>query len=82
MYDSLFTANMRKLDPSLYELASRKSVDDLLMESTLEEEYNQKLNLPKIGDKLRKAANTADRISGAMKIIDEACKRNPSGLPW
>lgn len=84
MYDELFTANKRNNEPSVRDLAGRKSVDDLQMETTLEEEYQQstRLNLERLGDNLRIAANTAERAKGVIEIIDEACKQNSSGLPW
>ena len=82
MYDDLFTANKRESDPSIHDLANKKSVDDLQFEATLEDEYRMNLHLEQIGDNLRKAANAADRVNGAVEIIEQACKRNPTGLPW
>ena len=83
MYDELFSANRRRTDSFIKRVAANKSVDDCLFEATLEAEYRSpKLHLDQLGDKLRTAANAWDKVDGAMKIIDNACKDNPRGFPW
>ena len=56
MYDDLFTANKRETQPAIQEAAGRKSVDDLLMEATMEAEYQPRLNVEKLGESLRKGS--------------------------
>jgi hypothetical protein len=41
----------------------------------------QPLDLDQLAEKLRNAANSADKIERARIIIDEACKKN-GGLPF
>lgn len=41
-----------------------------------------RLNVERMGERFREAANTADRIIKFIKIIEEACKQNPNGLPF
>lgn len=39
-----------------------------------------KLNTEELAEKLRKAANQADRVENARKILEEAEKSNANGL--
>ena len=41
-----------------------------------------RLNVERMGERLREAANSADKVINCVKIIKEACKRNPNGLPF
>jgi hypothetical protein len=41
-----------------------------------------RLNVERMAERFRVAANIADRIIRFRKIIEEACKRNPNGLPF
>ena len=38
------------------------------------------INIEKLGEKLRRAANAADIIKECVKIMDQAKKNNPRGL--
>ena len=40
------------------------------------------LNVERMGEALREASRSADKVIKCIKIIEEACKRNPNGLPF
>jgi hypothetical protein len=41
-----------------------------------------RLNVERMGENLKRAANAADRVIKCVQIIKEACKKNPNGLPF
>ena len=51
------------------------------------EDYAREMNTPKLnpfklGEKFWKVANNFDALERMRKIIEEACKKNPKGLPF
>lgn len=41
-----------------------------------------RLNVERMGERLKEASRSANKVIKCIKIIEEACKQNPNGLSF